>query len=385
MATRMRIALVHEWLVTHGGSEEITVELQRLFPEAHQFALLAEPAPSLRARLDGRPVKTSFLQRIPGATRWHRALLPLLPMAVASLDLRGYDLVISVSHAVAKSVRIGPGQVHLCLCCSPMRYAWDLRESYLRETGLDRGVQGWLARLLLERIRRWDLATAGRPTAYVAISTFIAERIARAYGRHSTVIYPPVDTDFFHPAATASDAQYWCTASRFVPYKRIPLIVEAFVGLPTHRLVVVGDGPERARVEAAVRGAANIELRGHLPRADVRRVLQGARGFVFAAEEDFGIVPIEAMACGVPVLAYGRGGALETVVSAHAGPGTGAFFETQTPEAIRDGVQRVEAACAAGRITAAGCRAQAERFSVEVFRDRIRDEVARVAQRLVLS
>lgn len=379
----MRVALVHEWLVTHGGSEEITVELQRLFPEAQQFALLADPAPSLRARLDGRPVRTSFLQRIPGATRWHRALLPLLPLAVASLDLRGYDLVISVSHAVAKSVRIGPGQVHLCLCCSPMRYAWDLRESYLQETGLDQGVRGWVARLLLERMRRWDFATAGRPTAYVAISSFIADRIARAYGRTASVVYPPVDTEYFRPGAATPGAPYWCTASRFVPYKRIPLIVEAFAGLPTHRLVVVGDGPERSRVEAAARGATNIELRGHLPREEVRRVLQGARGFVFAAEEDFGIVPIEAMACGIPVAAYGRGGALETVVSAETGPGTGAFFETQTPEAIRDGVRRVEVACAAGRISAAGCRAQAERFSLEVFRAGVLAEVARVAQRVV--
>jgi glycosyltransferase involved in cell wall biosynthesis len=380
----MRVALVHEWLVTHGGSEEITVELQRLFPEAQQFALLADPAPSLQSRLDGRPVRTSFLQRIPGATRWHRALLPLLPLAVASLDLRGYDLVISVSHAVAKSVRIGPGQVHLCLCCSPMRYAWDLRESYLRETGLNRGVRGWLARLLLERMRRLDLATAGRPTAYVAISSFIADRIARAYGRTASVVYPPVDTEFFRPGVAAPGAPYWCTASRFVPYKRIPLIVEAFAGLPTHRLVVVGDGPERPRVEAAARGVTNIELRGHLPREEVRRVLQGARGFVFAAEEDFGIVPIEAMACGIPVVAYGRGGALETVVSAETGPGTGAFFETQTPEAIREGVQRVEAACAAGRISAADCRAQAELFSLEVFRAGVLAEVARVAQPLVL-
>ena len=380
----MRIALVHEWLLTHGGSEEITVELQRLFPDADQFALLADPAPSLRARLDGRPIRTSFLQRIPGAARWHRALLPLLPMAVASLDLRGYDLVISVSHAVAKSVRTGPQQVHLCLCCSPMRYAWDLRESYLAETGLDRGVRGWLARALLERMRRWDLATAGRPTAFVAISEFIADRIARAYGRASTVLYPPVDTAYFQPGAATSGAPYWCTVSRFVPYKRIPLIVEAFAGLSSQRLVVVGDGPERARVEAAARGAANIEWRGHLPRAAVREVLQGARGFVFAAEEDFGIVPVEAMACGIPVLAYGRGGARETIVSADAGLGTGAFFEVQTPEAIRDGVRRVEAAWADGRITAAGCRARAERFSVEAFRAGVLAEVARVAQPLVM-
>lgn len=382
----MRVALVHEWLLTYGGSEEITAQLQRLFPEADQFALLADPGPSLRARLDGRAIRTTFLQRIPGATRWHRLLLPLLPAAVESLDLREYDLVISVSHAVAKSVRTDPLQVHLCICCSPMRYAWDLREAYLHETGLDRGVRGWIARRLLDRLRRWDAETADRPTEFLAISDFIAERIRRAYGRSARILFPPVDTEFFRPGTDAerSPAEtYWLTASRFVPYKRIPLIVEAFAGMPSRRLLVVGDGPERPRVESAARGAANVTLLGQVPRERLRELLQGARAFVFAAEEDFGIAPVEAMACGVPVVAYGRGGARETVQGDPTSPGcTGVYFEAQTADSIRNGVDVLEAARGRGQVSSVACRARSESFSAEAFRAGVRAEVARVAGRL---
>ena len=397
MAAGVRVALVHEWLLTHGGSEEITAELQALFPEADQFALVAAPVPSLRRRLSDRPIRTSFLQWIPGATRWHRPLLPLMPRAIESLDLRGYDLIVSVSHAVAKSVRTAPGQVHLCLCCSPMRYAWDLRESYLREAGLDRGLRGWVVRRLLDRVQAWDRRTADRPTAYLAISTFIADRIHRAYGRESTVLYPPVDTAFFTPAAptegvgrdgerAALGSAPWVTASRFVPYKRIPLVVEAFAGMPERTLVVIGDGPERARVQAAARGAANIRLLGQVPRDALRAQLRSARGFVFAAEEDFGIAPVEAMACGIPVVAFGQGGVRETIVPlGAAAPATGVFFDRQEVGAIRAAVATCDTALSDGRLTAAACRARAERFSVDAFHAGMRAAVGRVAQRLVAS
>ncbi|MBA3854579.1 MAG: glycosyl transferase family 1 [Gemmatimonas sp.] len=413
MAARVKVALVHEWLITHGGSEEITGQLCALFPEADLFTLVADPVPSLAALIGpheivrdvrqpvtGRRVIVSPLQRIPGATRAHRRLLPLMPWAIERFDLTGYDLVISVSHAVAKGVRTPPGVPHLNICCSPVRYAWDLEEQYLEEAGLGRAVKGLLARALLARIRTWDRRTADRPTRILAISEFIRARVHRVWGRESGVLYPPVETEFFgtedgrlapeeepQQRAPVADAaapserlsvrlpssvpRLYLTASRFVPYKRIPLIVEAFKHLPDRDLVVIGDGPEWAKAQAVA--GPNVRLLGHLPRAELREWLHRADGFVFAAEEDFGIAPVEALAAGTPVLAYGKGGALETV-----GPGTGVFFDAQTPEAIAEGVGRLEAEIAAGRVTAAGCKEWAQRFGVGEFRLALLGEVERV-------
>ena len=393
--TTLRIALVHEWLLTHGGSEEITGQLCQLFPEAELFTLVSDPVPSLRALIGDRRIHASFLQRIPTATRSHRRLLPLMPRAIESFDFTGFDLVISVSHAVAKGVRTAPGQPHLNICCSPIRYAWDLQEQYLEESGLSRGAKGMAARYLLSRLRRWDKRTAGRPTQVMAISRFIAERIERVWGRDSGILYPPVATEYFTPAVDefaamrAGDTQFrgatresdlWVTASRMVPYKRIPLIVEAFAQMPTRRLVVIGDGPEMPKVRAAA--TPNVTLLGHQPREALRDWLRRAQGFVFAAEEDFGIAPVEALACGTPVVAYGRGGARETVVGLGSGaPATGVFFESQTADAIAGGVRALEAALDIGEVTAAGCRAQGERFSEFVFRTGALEAVRRMTGR----
>jgi glycosyltransferase involved in cell wall biosynthesis len=390
--TALRIALVHEWLLTHGGSEEITGQLCQLFPEAELFTLVADPVPSLRALIGERRIHTSFLQRIPTATRSHRRLLPLMPRAIESFDFTGFDLVISVSHAVAKGVRTAPGQPHLNICCSPIRYAWDLQEQYLEESGLSRGAKGMAARYLLSRLRRWDKRTAGRPTEVLAISRFIAERIERVWGRESGILYPPVATEYFTPAddefaamragntsfrGARREPDLWVTASRMVPYKRIPLIVEAFAQMPTRRLVVIGDGPEMPKVRAAA--TPNVTLLGHQPREALRDWLRQAQGFVFAAEEDFGIAPVEALACGTPVVAFGRGGARETVVGLGTGaPATGVFFESQTAGAIAGGVRELEGALARGEVTAAGCRAQAERFSEGVFRRGASEAVRRL-------
>jgi len=366
----VRIALVHEWLLTHGGSEEITGQLCAVFPEADLFTLVADPVPSLRALIGERRIVTSALQRIPGATRVHRKLLPLMPWAIERFDFTGYDLVISVSHAVAKGVRVPAGVPHLNICCSPVRYAWDLQEQYLEESGLSRGVKGVAARALLRYIRDWDRRTATRPTQILAISEFIRARIQRVWGRDSGVLYPPVETEYFAEraaAATGANADaararpLYLTASRFVPYKRIPLIIEAFSRLPDRDLVVIGDGPEWEKAKAVA--GSNVRLLGHLPRAELRDWLQRADGFVFAAEEDFGIAPVEALAAGTPVVAYGKGGALETV-----GPGCGVFFGEQTAVAIAEGVKALEAEVAAGSVTAARCEEWAEKFSVARFR-----------------
>ena len=370
----VRIALIHEWLVVPAGSEQVLREFVSLFPEADVFCLVDGLCDGDRRELGvGRPY-TSFLQRLPRASRYYRHLLPIMPWAIESIDLSSYDLVISNSHAVAKGARANSSALHICHCCSPMRYAWDLREEYLREAGLDQGVRGMLLRSVLERLRLWDHRSTSRVSQFIAISEFIRDRIARAYDRQSTVIYPPVDVDWYCPDATVRENHY-VRASRFVGYKRIPEIVAAFRELPDHRLVVIGDGPDRARVEAVA--GSNVTLLGRQSRESLRHELRRARAFLFAAEEDFGIAPVEAQACGTPVIAYGRGGALETIIG--NGPDrTGRFFDSVSPASIAAAVIAFEAEEAP---TAANCRKNAERFSTLRFRREILEHVEQAWRR----
>jgi glycosyltransferase involved in cell wall biosynthesis len=376
-----RIAIVHDWLDTWRGGENVLAEILQLAPDADLFALVDFLPDELRQRIGGRHATTSFLQRIPGARHHFRKLLPLFPRAIASLDVSRYNTVISVSHAVAKGVRIRAGQRHYCYCLTPMRYAWDMRDSYF-----PRGTAAtWLRPLanpLLDRLREWDRRASAGVTEFAAISHFIAARIARHYKRPAQVIYPPVDTDFFQPGDAPPSRAFYFTASRWVPYKRIDAIVAAFAELPSHRLMVAGDGPDASRVRAAA--GANVEFTGELPRTELRERMRDARAFLFAAEEDFGIVPLEAQACGTPVIAYARGGALETIVEHGHVPkmnaadaialpvedprllqATGAFFHEQSASAIAAAVRAFEAGPA---IDAAGCRRNAERFSRQQFR-----------------
>lgn len=388
-----RVAIVHDWLVTPGGAELVLAEMLSIFPRADLFTLIDERREAYGVSFGGarqaggvtrggRRATTSILQHVPGIFRHYRSFLPLMPLAVRGLDVSAYDVVISNSHAIAKGVPTHDRQLHLCYCLSPMRYAWDLREQYLREAGLDRGVRGVLARAMLERMRRWDLANTSGVDAFATLSRYIAERIQRAYGRAAEVIYPPVDTEFFTPLVSRratrgagggpqAPAGFYVTASRFVPYKRLDLIARAFARLPDRHLVIIGDGPDAAKV----RGAAgpNVTLLGRLSRASVRDHLRQARAFVFAAEEDFGIAPVEAQACGTPVIAYGKGGVAETVTW---GPGgTGVVFEEQTEEAIADAVRRFEALGAP--IPAERCRERSLRFSADRFRRAFHEFVAR--------
>ena len=355
-----RIAIVHEWLTTLGGSELVLKEMLAVYPDAELFALVDVMATGDRDALSlaGRPVHTTWMQRIPGIGAHYRSLLPLMPMAVRGHDLRGYDVVISNTHAVSHRVRVAGGATHLVHCCSPMRYAWDLREQYLRESGLDRGVTGMAARTMLEWMRRGDYRAAQRPQAYAGISRYINARIQKSYGREATLLYPPVDVEYFTPGGARGDS--YLAASRLVPYKRIPLIAEAFTRLlPDRELVVVGDGPEMGRLRAVA--GPNVRVLGSASREVLRDHLRRARAFVFAADEDFGILPVESQACGTPVIAYGVGGALETVVEGR----TGLFFGEQTAEAIAGAVRRFEAA---SPLAATACRENAERFSVRRFR-----------------
>jgi glycosyltransferase involved in cell wall biosynthesis len=358
----MRIAIVHDWLDTWGGSELALSELLALFPDADLFTLVDFMAPSDRARLGSRVIRTSFIQRLPFARSAFRRYLPLFPRAIERFDVSPYELVLSSSHAVAKGVRTSRAQLHICYCYTPMRYAWDLQDQYLRQVGIDLGVAGRVARGSLAHLRQWDRAASRRVDHFVAISQTIAERIRRCYDRESTVIFPPVPAPATD-AGTARNSAY-VTVSRLVPYKRVDLIARAFRLLPDRELVVIGEGPERARVQAAA--GPNVRLLGRAADAERNRWLATARAFVFAAEEDFGIAPLEAQACGTPVIAYGRGGALETIRGLDAEIPTGVLFAEQTPEAIAASVRAYEAN--APRITAIACRENAARFSAERFR-----------------
>jgi glycosyltransferase involved in cell wall biosynthesis len=286
-------------------------------------------------------------------------------MAIEALDLSAFDLVISSSHAVAKGVRPRADALHLCYCHSPMRYAWDLEAAYLEEAGLANGVRGILARSLLQRIRRWDRESSGRVSVFMANSAFVAARIERAYGRSSIVIHPPVDTAFFTPDPATSRGTHFVTASRLVSYKRIQAIVEAFRDLPDQQLVVIGDGPDRKRVLGAA--GPNVTWRGRVSDDELRNELRRARAFVFAAEEDFGILPVEAQACGTPVIALRRGGARETITLE-----SGAFFEDPSPRSIAAAIRTfLEEPPPSG----AACRRNAERFSVAHFHEAFVDVV----------
>lgn len=366
----LRVAIVHEWLVTFGGSEKVLAELLAMFPGADLFAVVDFLSDEDSLKLHGKRARTSFIQKLPFAAKRYRSYLPFMPLAVEQFDLSNYDLIISSSHAVAKGVLTGPTQVHICYCHSPVRYAWDLQHQYLRETQLANGVKGFLARLMLHYIRLWDYRTAAGVDLFIANSSYIAKRIRKVYRRDAVVVHPPVDIQAFPIRLEKED--FYLTASRMVPYKRIDVIVEAFTQMPERRLVVIGDGPEMNKIRSLSSG--NITILGYQDDAVLRNYLQRARGFVFAAEEDFGILPVEAQACGTPVIAYNAGGALETVLpvgNPFGMPGTGVFFTEQTPDAIRAAVNEFETL----RFDPRSCRAWAERFSRAAFAEAMRDQV----------
>lgn len=362
----MKVAIVHDWLVTYAGAERVLERMLACFPEADLFSLVDFLPAGGRSFILDKPVTTSFIQRLPLARSKYRSYLPFMPLAVEQFDLSRYDLVISSSHAVAKGVLTGPDQLHLSMCYSPMRYAWDLQHQYLHKSGLDKGVKGWLAKWMLHKLRIWDVRTANGVDEFVAISRFISRRIMKAYRRPSTVIYPPVDVEAFQLREAKED--FYLTASRMVPYKKIDLIVEAFNEMPDKRLVVIGDGPDFAKIQA--RAGSNVQLLGYQPFAVLRDYMQRARAFVFAAEEDFGIAPLEAQACGTPVIAYGKGGALETVRGLDDAAPTGVFFPEQSSAAIRDAVALFEGEHQ--RIIPSNCRQNVLRFSPECFQHEFR-------------
>lgn len=365
----MRIAIVHDWLVTYAGAERVLASLINIWPQADLFSVIDFLSDQDRAHLQGKVAKTTFIQRLPKAKTHYQRYLPLMPLAIEQLDLSGYDLIISSSHAVAKGVLSGPDQLHVSYVHSPIRYAWDLQHQYLLESGMSSGFKSKVARMILHYIRMWDQRTSSGVDDFIANSHFIGGRISKAYRRESTVIYPPVDTVSFTPQDTKQD--YYFTASRMVPYKRMPMIIEAFAAMPDKRLIVIGDGPEMAK--AKLIHAPNVTLLGFQPFAVLLEHMRNAKAFVFAAEEDFGISPVEAQACGTPVIAFGKGGVLETVCGLDHPQPTGVFYDQQTVSSLVAAVGEFEAAHA--RISVQACRANAERFGAQRFEDEMRSFV----------
>ncbi|MBS0379258.1 MAG: glycosyltransferase family 4 protein [Proteobacteria bacterium] len=359
-----RVAVIHDWLVVNGGAERVLARILQCYPQAEVFTLVDFLPAAERGFLAGHPVHTSFLQRAPLARRFYRHYLPWMPLAVESFDLSGFDLVISSSYCVAKGVLTGPDQTHVSYVHSPMRYAWDLQHQYLRQHGLEHGVGGFLTRRLLHELRLWDVRTANGVDVFIANSDFIARRIWKIYRRESLVVHPPVDTDYFHPGG-GERGDFYLSVSRLVPYKCTRLMVEAFARLPDRQLVVIGDGPELKSLKAIA--GPNVKFLGYQPDAVVREHLQRARAYLYAALEDFGIAPVEAMACGTPVIAYGKGGVSESVIDGRCG----VLYPEQTSESLAEGIASFERRAA--RFSSADIRAQALRFSPERFMHQFRD------------
>jgi len=353
----VKVAVVHDFLYCYAGAERVLEQILHVCPNADVFSLFDFLPPDLRGFLGGRKVQCSFLQRMPLARKRHRLYLPLMPLAIEQLDVTAYDVVISSSHLAAKGVLTRPDQLHVCYCHSPARFAWDLQNQYLREAGLSRGMRSALARLILHYIRGWDLRSSNNVDAFLTNSNAVSERVRKFYRRESTVVHPPVDTERFVPNGAKED--WYFTASRLVPYKMVNLIVEAFARTPDRKLIVIGEGPDFRRI--ATSAGPNVKMLGYQPPDVLLSHMQRAKAFVFAAEEDFGIAPVEAQACGTPVIGLSRGGLVETMVHGE----TGLFFDKQTPGsllgALDDFEQRTD-------WDPSVIRRNAEQFSVDRFR-----------------
>lgn len=331
----MKRAIIHEWFVNYAGSERCVESFTNIWKDADVFSLVDFLQDEERQIiLKGKRAKTSFIQNLPLAKKGHRKYLPLFPFAIEQFDLSEYDIILSSSHAVAKGVMTNSNQLHVCYCHTPIRYAWDLYHQYLREAKLQRGFSGLLAKSILHYIRMWDFTTSNRVDYFIANSKYIAKRIKKIYRRDSTVIYPPVDVEKFGVETNKDD--YYLTASRLVPYKRIDLIVEAFTAMPDKKLIVVGSGPEMNKIKS--KAGKNIEILGYVPFDDLKKYMQKAKAFVFAAEEDFGIIVVEAQACGTPVIALNKGGTAETVIDGK----NGLHFNSQSVDEIISAVKKFE-------------------------------------------
>lgn len=362
----MKIAIVHDWLEKYAGSERVLEQIVDLFPEADLFSLVDFLED--RSFIKNKKVHTSFIQKFPLAKKYFRYYLPLFPLAIENLDLSNYDLIISSSHCVAKSVKKHKNQIHISYVHTPVRYAWDLREAYLEGAGLNRGIKKLLANLVLDYIKKFDLRTAERVDYFIANSQFVRERIKRIYGRDAHIIYPPVDVNRFSLNEKKED--FYLVVSRLEPYKKVHLIVEAFTRMPDKRLVVIGDGSQMKKIKEIA--GRNIEILGYQKDEVVKEYMEKAKAFIYAAEEDFGIVMVEAQSAGTPVLAYRKGGASEIIIEGV----TGLFFDSQTPDAIIEAVKKLEKSY--DKFDFKEIRKNSLRFSIERFRKEFKEFVDKV-------
>lgn len=370
----MKTAIVHDWCVVYGGAERVLEQIIDCYPDADVYTLIDFVPDEQRGFLRGKQPRTSFMQKIPFVKHLYRKLLFLMPFAIEQFDLGDYDLVISSSYCVAKGVLTGPNQVHVCYCHSPMRYAWDHYHEYLREGNLQQGLLSLIARWTLHGIRSWDVRSSNTVDRFIANSRFVRARIQKFYRRDAELVFPPVDTELFQ--LRKDKQEFYVAAGRFVPFKRLDLAVEAFSQMPDKHLVMIGDGPEMKKLKA--KAGANVEFIGFQQPEVVRDYLSRAKAFIFPSEEDFGIVPVEAQACGTPVIAYGSGGALETVVGlgverpAGTKP-TGVFFEQQTAASLIAAIARFEAEL--DQFDPQSISAHAAVFAPQVFRLNFREQV----------
>lgn len=364
-----RVALVHDWLVSMRGAEWCLEVFAEIFPDAEIFTLVHKPG-TLSPLLESKTIRTSWLQRLPFSTSKHRHMLPLMPAAIESFDFSGYDLVLSSSWCVAKGVVTGPATHHVSYCHTPMRYVWEQQHEYFGK-GRASPLVRLVATAATHYLRTWDEASARRPDRYLANSHHVARRIRKRYGAQAEVIHPPVNGSSFRIPEGRGEGGYYVMLGAFAPYKRVDLAIEAFQRMGK-RLLIGGGGQEGGKLRHLVRPGGPVELVGHVAQEKLPEFLGRARAFVFPGEEDFGIAPLEAQACGVPVLALGRGGALETVVDSGPAP-TGLFFDEQSVEGIIEAVERFERV--EPSFDPAAIRAHALRFDRPVFREAIRASV----------
>lgn len=363
----MKVAIVHDWLVTNAGAEKVLKEIVTLFPQADIFALVDFLSDDERLEIiQGKPVTSSFLAKLPLAQQHFRNYLPLFPKAIESLDLKEYDLIISSSWAVAKGIKKSPIQQHICYCHTPIRYAWDLYEEY---TSNLKQPKKYLVQKALQYIRQWDLKTSNRVDFFIANSYYVAKRIRKTYDRNSVVIHPPVNTDAFTLHSPKED--FYLAASRLVPYKKTKLIVEAFNTMPDKKLVVIGKGEEYEAIKAIAK--PNIEVLGYQSDEVLRDNMQRAKGFIYMAIEDFGIIPVEAMACGTPVIAYGEGGIKDSVLEGK----TGLLFEEQSVDALCNEIKKFESISFDHELIAK----HAQQFSINLFHEEMEKFIEQKVQK----